>query len=1509
MWRRRGGLEPIGGALLGVALLVSPRTAVAQRVAVAQYSERDGLQQSQVTGLAVDRDGFLWIGTRNGGLSRFDGASFRLMTREDGFSDRIVGPVVAAPDGALWVGGESLSVRLPKAKATGETFARVISSTVSSLALHLDSPAAPRGPLGSTVFAGGPGGLYRARVIAADLGKRESIAFSRLDARPVTALSSAGGLLFVGRTDGLEVLDLSSGSILQRRAGISATALLAGADGTVLAATTNGLEVVDSAGRRTPALLGQAAVTGTIHALARDDRERVWLGAERGAFRLSPRLDAIELGPRDGLAGIRIGSLAAAAGGAVWLGSDGAGLFRYAPSRFAVVGQEAGLPELIAMSMGEAPDGTLWIATARGELAQLVNGTFRRFGEADGLPRVDRFRDLAVASDGRVDATWQKGMVRRAPGSSRFMSLLHPDGATSTGLAFGGRSGAEETWLGTSLGLRVVRGDRIVKPSEPVGRSVEGAPFAPLFAMPITALCRDGENGLLVAVGSGGKGLAGGLFALDLRSLSARRLGPDAASLATRISGAEIWTLARARDGAVWAASIRGVLRIGRDGSVRLVDSKAGLPDDSVDAINAAPDGSVWLSTDRGLAHLAAEGTVQRVYGFTDGLPSREGIVRSSCRDRLGRLWFGLVGALVRYDPTGDESESPPPRLYIERLALPNRHSGEEDTRIALSVVEFGDARGVRTIHRLSPLQTRFSAASSERAVTWAGLAPGNYRFVAHAVDRVGRRGPEAAVDFRIEPLWHETRTARVALALLVLAIGAFLPAGLRAGAAVASRAQAHVVYFFRELFAPKYRPIEDDPYVKSSLELPAARERMLAEILETLDKAWNRVGIVVLLGPPGIGKGALVDELAKRAGSNRVIFHVPPVPSSTTESGVGSGWHEALFDRLVDLPFLKEDLPGLRLGEIRQRLTQTVQKHDSGAGSPSRIGSRLDGLSDRLKALSSILQQKELDLLLVDDDPGTVEPLAARRRATLASALLRSAHRISLLVARDVEPSLFAAEEPELSRIARLVRLPALNPEEGGAWLTRVAGERLRFAPGVAALAAREVGGEPARIRTLGSTLIRELSERRRNRVGASEVKRVLTRWEQAPPPMLGALWVRLSAGERAVAAGLGAMDAGRAETWPMGRLFETLAGHGFALSPVEIGAFVDRLVEAEVLVRHEDRIAFRDPLVARFVARHRPVSQEQGAAAGVVGPYELLEEIGTGGMGTVYRARRLDDRAERAVKVIHPHLLNTHDMRRRFVREGEIGIAISHPGIVRIYERGEAAGRAFIAMEYLPGRTLREIVKRSGPAPIPVAVRIATDLADAVAALHEAGVVHRDLKSENVMVSPEGGVKILDFGLARLAEGTRLTATGHVAGTPEYMAPEQIHGDAVGNAVDIWALAICLYEMLVGVSPFARGGTVATFEAALREEPVPAGKVRTGIPPELDATVLKALAKDAANRWSSMREMHQALARLLPKLPSASTVHWIAQTAVNMAPTSETAPTAVTNERARSGAGSGVA
>lgn len=265
----------------------------------------------------------------------------------------------------------------------------------------------------------------------------------------------------------------------------------------------------------------------------------------------------------------------------------------------------------------------------------------------------------------------------------------------------------------------------------------------------------------------------------------------------------------------------------------------------------------------------------------------------------------------------------------------------------------------------------------------------------------------------------------------------------------------------------------------------------------------------------------------------------------------------------------------------------------------------------------------------------------------------------------------------------------------------------------------------------------------------------------------------------------------------------------------------------------------------------------EQQPWSGKTVSHYKVLEKLGGGGMGVVYKARDL--RLDRfvALKFLSPHLGDSGAARARFVQEAKAASALDHPNIGVLYEIGETdEGQLFLSLAFYDGETLKQKIER-GPLKLDVAVDYACQIAAGLARAHAQGIVHRDVKPANLLVSPQGQIKIVDFGLAKLASQARLTQSGLALGTAGYMSPEQLRGEDVDPRTDLWSLGVVLYEMITGQPPFRGDSPGAIGHAILYSAPEPMTALRTGVPLELDRIVLKALAKDAADRYQHVDEI----------------------------------------------------
>ncbi len=252
----------------------------------------------------------------------------------------------------------------------------------------------------------------------------------------------------------------------------------------------------------------------------------------------------------------------------------------------------------------------------------------------------------------------------------------------------------------------------------------------------------------------------------------------------------------------------------------------------------------------------------------------------------------------------------------------------------------------------------------------------------------------------------------------------------------------------------------------------------------------------------------------------------------------------------------------------------------------------------------------------------------------------------------------------------------------------------------------------------------------------------------------------------------------------------------------------------------------------------------------------YKILEKIGEGGMGIVYKAEDTKLKRIVALKFLPSNALGTEEEKARFIREAQAAASLNHPNIATIYEIDEVEGEIFIAMEYIDGQTLKEKIN-SGPLKIKEAVKIACQVADGLNAAHEKGITHRDIKSANVMLTEKGQAKIMDFGLAKMAARTGLTKEGTTLGTIAYMSPEQSRGEHVDHRSDIWSLGVVLYEMVSGQLPFKGEYETAMVYSILNVDPEPLTALRTGVPIALDGIVAKAMAKEPDARYQHVDEV----------------------------------------------------
>jgi eukaryotic-like serine/threonine-protein kinase len=262
----------------------------------------------------------------------------------------------------------------------------------------------------------------------------------------------------------------------------------------------------------------------------------------------------------------------------------------------------------------------------------------------------------------------------------------------------------------------------------------------------------------------------------------------------------------------------------------------------------------------------------------------------------------------------------------------------------------------------------------------------------------------------------------------------------------------------------------------------------------------------------------------------------------------------------------------------------------------------------------------------------------------------------------------------------------------------------------------------------------------------------------------------------------------------------------------------------------------------------------------------YRLEASIGSGGMAQVFRGQDTTLDRQVAIKILAPQFARDPSFVERFRREAQAAARLNHPNIVNVYDTGVDGDTNYIVMEYVEGRTLAEYLTRGGTLAPRKAAEIAEKVAEALAAAHAQGVIHRDIKPANIMVTRDGRVKVMDFGIARLVAGPdTVEQTAAVLGTAAYLSPEQAQGQTVDARSDLYSLGIVLYEMVTGKPPFTGDSAMAVAYKHVQETPLPPSSLNADVPPRLDAVVMRALAKNPANRYQSAGEFRDDLMRVI--------------------------------------------
>ena len=341
--------------------------------------------------------------------------------------------------------------------------------------------------------------------------------------------------------------------------------------------------------------------------------------------------------------------------------------------------------------------------------------------------------------------------------------------------------------------------------------------------------------------------------------------------------------------------------------------------------------------------------------------------------------------------------------------------------------------------------------------------------------------------------------------------------------------------------------------------------------------------------------------------------------------------------------------------------------------------------------------------------------------------------------------------------------------------------------------------------------------------------------------------------------------------------RLFDAVVG----LDADERTAYLDRACQDDPTLRQEVESLLQgflraDEILHELEQPASPVREEADAVpdqmiSRSVPHYQIVEKLGGGGMGVVYKARHRQLDRFAALKFLSPHLSADDEAKQRFIHEAQTASGLDHANICTIFDIGETdSGQLYIAMAYYEGETLKKKI-RQGPLPVAEALDYAVQIAEGLSKAHAGGIVHRDVKPDNVMVTREGVVKLVDFGIAKMGDMS-LTQTGRTMGTVAYMSPEQARGEEVDARADVWSLGVVLYEMMTGQRPFQGNYAQAVVFALLNEDPVPTSRLNPDLPPDVEHIVDKCLAKRQEDRYQTAAALFADLYRVRRQVRSGS-------------------------------------
>lgn len=1065
-----------------------------------------------------------------------------------------------------------------------------------------------------------------------------------------------------------------------------------------------------------------------------------------------------------------------------------------------------------------------------------------------------------------------------------------PDGATPTSLGVAGA----EICLGTDVGLSCAS-----RASGANGAWTLATParFAFLGGRPVVSLVGRPDGTMFVST-----------------QAVAWRVPPTGAPQAIAQSGANPRWL---DTGAELLLSTDAGVRVYRDGALEPVP---GVP--AVPAQRA-------LRTSRGLLLLAvpgqglgvSDGTDWTTLGVADGLPSQE--IYALAEDPSGTLWVGTGGsgmAEFRW-PTDGASAPRPETLIVARdrawftdaLGVP-RALGVQALRAAgASSSDPGRApAGTVYLESTAGVFTMPSAASlpipGPDQAGWPGVSLASRTAPAAPVDDVAYASADVTVELAGVTPWRadgredhtyrwrldggpwQAHGQRTSLHLSGLADGAHQLEVVAKGRWLQADATPALLKFTVDTPWPlwiwpsafgafvtfaawqrpraqrlwlrarhlRYRPIPEHRFepsgpVVSRKEL-FGRDVVLRAISERASRAPIQGACVLLWADPQAGTTSLLRCVP--AGKHELVVYV----DLAAAPGTGAvGLLTAISEALVAALEARAGGPITLVEDSEARTPYMVGTGgETGQRSPYRPFERT------MLSVRKALPEGALLLLLDHGDrllqAAVEDEVHGSYLLPFLKHIVASTPGLLLCVALAGDRAERMRQADDLVAISTLLQLDPLDADAIRRLLERRSDGRLVVSAEVASRVFDQTGGHPRVIEAVGRSLADRMAAARRNVVTVKDVDDAAAS-AAGVGALFATIWGQLPARSRLA---LALVADGPPTT--LAAVGEHARDKGAPILEEELRRVVADLVADHRLVERDGKVAFVSRQLRAWVATEHSLAIELEKNRDTIGSYQILDTLGQGGMGVVYRARDLITGRICALKLMAKHLVTNQAAKRRFLREATLLMQLRHPNIVRILARGEHDGHAYMALELLDGESLKKVIRREGGLPWRTAVLIARDVAAALEEVHTIGVVHRDVKSDNVMLSgPDRVPKLTDFGIAAGTEYTSLTQTGMLIGTYSYMSPEQVMGGEPGPGWDLYALGAMLYEMLTGELPFTGFGTMALLRAICFEPVEPPSKKRPFIPEPLDDLVVRLLVKAPEARFPDAASVKKALDELL--------------------------------------------